>query len=93
MKGGAEEMAKGKTPEYTKRAIEKYNEKFDKVLIRIPAGHADMIRNKIGMSCNAYFNQLMRDDFAARGIPYGTGTEEQAENSGKSGDIFELPFL
>lgn len=56
----------GKTPEYTKKAVKKYDSKFDKVLIRLPVGTAEKIRSEIGISCNAYINQLVMEDLKKR---------------------------
>ena len=39
---------KKKTPEYIRKAVKKYNQKFDKIMVRLPAGYADIIREKIG---------------------------------------------
>ena len=56
----------GKTPIYTKRAVKKYDSKFDKVLVRLPYGIADKIRSETGISCNAYINQLVMEDLKKR---------------------------
>ena len=58
----------GKVPEYTKRAVKKYDAKFDKVLVRLPHGIADKIRSELGISCNAYINQLVMEDLKSRGL-------------------------
>lgn len=58
----------GKTPNYTKRAVKKYDSKFDKVLVRLPYGTADKIRSELGTSCNAYINQLVMDDLKRKGL-------------------------
>lgn len=60
-------MAKNKTPDYTRRAIEKYNEKFYKVLVRVPIEYQDKIKS-IGLSGNAYINDLIKDDLIKRGM-------------------------
>ena len=51
-----------KTPEYTRNAVKRYNDKFDKVLIRLPKGAAEEIKTRTGKSCNQYFNDLYTDD-------------------------------
>ena len=56
----------GKTPEYTKKAVKKYDSKFDKILVRLPQGIADKIRSELGISCNAYINQLVTEDLKKR---------------------------
>lgn len=49
---------KSKTPDYTKRAINKYNQKFDRVAINLPIGSKDLIKDKTGKSVNQFFNDL-----------------------------------
>ena len=58
----------GSTPEYTRKAIDKYNAKFDRFTLNIPKGYKDIIKNKIGLSCSAYINELIELDFEKRGI-------------------------
>ena len=57
-----------KTPEYTRKAIEKYNSKFDRFTVNIPKGYKEIIRNKIGMTCGAYINMLVMEDLQRRGL-------------------------
>lgn len=59
---------KKKTPEYIRKAVKKYNDKFDKIMVRLPAGYADIIREQIGISGNAYINKLVYDDLNRRGL-------------------------
>lgn len=59
---------KRKTPEYIRKAIKRYNDKFDKIMVRLPAGYADIIRKNTGLSCNAYINRLVSDDLMERGF-------------------------
>lgn len=51
-----------KTPEYTKRAINNYNNKFDRVAVNLPKGTKDKIRDLTGKSCNAYISELVIAD-------------------------------
>ena len=51
-------MAKPKTPEYTRKAIEKYHAKFDRILVSLPQGSKERIKAETGLSCNAFFNRL-----------------------------------
>ena len=67
---------KAKTPEYTRRAIKKYNSKFDKVYVRLPSGYSDTIRENIGLSGNAYINKLVHDDLISRGLLEKDGRTE-----------------
>ena len=55
-------MAKAKTPEYIRKAVKTYNDKFDKILVRLPTGSAEEIRQRTGKSCNQYFNDLYKAD-------------------------------
>lgn len=52
---------KKKTPEYTRKAIEKYQSKFDTFSIRLEQGSKEWIKNNTGLSCNAFFNKLFND--------------------------------
>ena len=49
----------GSTPEYTKKAINKYNAKFDRVAANLPKGTKDRISKLTGKSCNAYIVELV----------------------------------
>lgn len=51
-----------KTPEYTKRAINNYNNKFDRVAVNLPKGTKDRIKDMTGKSCNAYISELVIAD-------------------------------
>ena len=56
------DYAKGKTPNYTKKAIDNYNKKFDRVMVNLPKGYKDLIKDKTGQSCNAYISDLVIKD-------------------------------
>ena len=51
-----------KTPEYTKKAIQNYNNKFDRVAVNLPKGTKDRIKELTGKSCNAYISELVIKD-------------------------------
>ena len=51
-----------KTPEYTKRAINNYNNKFDRIAVNLPKGTKDRIKELTGKSCNAYISDLVIAD-------------------------------
>lgn len=53
-----------KTPEYTKRAINNYNNKFDRIAVNLPKGTKDRIKELTGKSCNAYISELVISDLA-----------------------------
>lgn len=52
----------GKTPEYTKKAIQNYNNKFDRVAVNLPKGTKERIKELTGKSCNAYISDLVIKD-------------------------------
>ena len=54
-------IKKTKTPEYTKRAINKYNEKFDRIAVNLPKGTKERIKDLTGESCNAYISKLVME--------------------------------
>ena len=49
----------GVTPEYTKKAINKYNSKFDRIAVNLPIGTKERIKELTGKSCNAYISELV----------------------------------
>ena len=49
----------GITPEYTKKAINKYNSKFDRIAVNLPIGTKERIKELTGKSCNAYISELV----------------------------------
>lgn len=51
-----------KTPEYTKKAIQNYNNKFDRVAVNLPKGTKERIKELTGKSCNAYISELVIKD-------------------------------
>ena len=67
----------GVTPEYTKKAINKYNSKFDRIAVNLPIGTKDRIKEITGKSCNAYISALVLADL------------DQLENGGS---VKEPPF-
>lgn len=48
-----------KTAEYTKKAIQKYNQKFDRVAVNLPKGTKERIFAATGKSCNAWINEIV----------------------------------
>lgn len=51
-----------KTKDYVRRAQNNYLNKFDRVTIRLPKGTADIIKEKVQMSSNAYIVELIAKD-------------------------------
>ena len=49
----------GVTLEYTKKAINKYNSKFDRIAVNLPIGTKERIKEITGKSCNAYISELV----------------------------------
>ena len=49
----------GVTPEYTKKAINKYNSKCDRRAVNVPIGTKERIKELTGKSCNAYISDLV----------------------------------
>lgn len=47
-----------KIPEYTRKAINKYNDKFDRVAVNLPKGTKDRIKELTGLSCNKFISEL-----------------------------------
>ena len=50
----------GKTPEYTKKAVDNYRSKFDFVQIRLPKGTKERLAEKGNI--NDYINKLIMQD-------------------------------
>ena len=70
----------GETPEYTKRAIQTYNKKFDRVAVNLPKGSKERIKQLTGgISCNAFINVLVREKL------------EELENAAKESNDFMNP--
>ena len=49
----------GVTHEYIKKAINKYNSKFDRIAVNLPIGTKERIKELTGKSCNAYISELV----------------------------------
>ena len=65
----------GATPEYTKKAIQNYNNKFDRIAVNLPKGSKERIKEITGKSCNSYISELVIDDLA-RKEREGNGNEQ-----------------
>ena len=73
-------MARRKVPEYTKRAIDKYHAKFDRIMISLPHGSKELIKQQTGKSCNAFFVGLFETWLAENGLRIETETETEKAN-------------
>ncbi len=49
-------------PEYTKRAIKNYNNKFDRLAVNLPKGTKERIKELTGQSCNAFISTLVLEE-------------------------------
>lgn len=71
-----------KTPEYTKKAIQNYNNKFDRIAVNLPKGTKERIKELTGKSCNAYISELVIKDLETlkgkKAEPSGSQQEEIA---------------
>ena len=54
-------MAKGKIPEYTRKAIQNYNNKFDRIAVNLDIGSKEWIKENTGKSCNKFFVDLFQE--------------------------------
>lgn len=59
-------MPKKKTADYTRKAIEKYQSKFERFTISLPIGSKEKITSITGKSLNQYFNDLFVEDMERR---------------------------
>ena len=59
-------MKQGKTPGYVRKAIEKYNDKFERLTIRLEKGTGDRIKKYGFKSVNEYVNLLINEDLKRR---------------------------
>ena len=50
------------TPEYTKRAVNNYRNKFDVIQLRMPKGTRERIEAKTSETLNVYINRLIKND-------------------------------
>lgn len=53
-----------KTSESTRKAIEKYNQQFERLTVRLPKGTSDKVRMLTGESVNALVNRLIAAEIA-----------------------------
>lgn len=74
-----------KTPEYTKKAIQNYNNKFDRIAVNLPKGTKERIKELTGKSCNAYISELVIKDLETlkgkKAEPSGSQQEDKTEES------------
>ena len=61
----------GNTPEYTKRAINNYNAKFDRSAVNVPKGTKEKIKELTGQSCNAFISALVLAELERLEAPTG----------------------
>lgn len=63
-------MARLKTPEYTRKAVAKYQSKFDRVNINLPRGLKDQVKAATGESLNGLVVRLLMDELEKNGCSY-----------------------
>jgi hypothetical protein len=59
-----------KTPEYTRKAIAKYQSKFDRVNINLPRGLKDQVKAATGESVNSLVVRLLIAELEKNGGQY-----------------------
>lgn len=63
-------MSRLKTPEYMRRAVAKYQAKFDRVNINLPKGLKDQIKAATGESLSSCVIRLLLAELEKNGAPY-----------------------
>ena len=71
-----------KTPEYTRKAIAKYQSKFDRVNINLPRGLKDQVKAATGESINSLVVRLLIAELEKKGGQYIPLTDDTGSNSG-----------
>ncbi len=71
-----------KIPEYTRKAIAKYQSKFDRVNINLPRGLKDQVKTATGDSINGLVVRLLMEVLEKNGTPYvpPNDTQEPAKD-------------
>ena len=86
-----------KTPEYTKKAIQNYNNKFDRIAVNLPKGTKERIKELTGKSCNAYISELVIKDLETlkgkKAEPSGSQQEEKTEEESPEPQIIDISVL
>ena len=86
-----------KTPEYTKKAIQNYNNKFDRIAVNLPKGTKERIKELTGKSCNAYISELVIKDLETlkekKADPSGSQQEEKTEEESPEPQIIDISVL
>lgn len=86
-----------KTPEYTKKAIQNYNNKFDRIAVNLPKGTKERIKELTGKSCNAYISELVIKDLETlkgkKAEPSGSQQEEKTEEESPEPQIIDISAL
>lgn len=86
-----------KTPEYTKKAIQNYNNKFDRIAVNLPKGTKERIKELTGKSCNAYISELVIKDLETlkgkKAEQSGSQQEEKTEEESPEPQIIDISVL
>ena len=59
-----------KTPDYIKKAVAKYQSKFDRININLPRGLGDQVRAATGESVSGCVIRLLMEELEKKGAPY-----------------------
>lgn len=71
-----------KTPDYIRKAVAKYQSKFDRVNINLPRGLKDQVKAATGESINGLVVRLLMEVLEKNGTPYVAPVEtDQDENT------------
>lgn len=76
-----------KTPEYTRRAIDKYRASKYNISISFPKEYGEILK-ATGESVNGYINRLVREDLTRRGLL----SDASSAGTDAGGAVSECPF-
>lgn len=63
IKKGQNDMTtkKLKTPDYTRKAVKAYNDRFERINVNLDIGSKEWIKEHTGKSCNKFFVDLFHE--------------------------------
>lgn len=50
-----------KTPDYTRKAVKAYNDRFERINVNLDIGSKEWIKKNTGKSCNKFFVDLFQE--------------------------------
>lgn len=84
----------GKVPEYSLRAINKYNAKFDRLTVNLPIGTKERIQTLTGKSCNAYLSELALADLERlEKLSTVESKQEEQAREDQEDNFADVPFM